>query len=110
MKSVFIALAAASMVFTGFAHAGGDAEAGKAKSATCAGCHGPTGVAVVPMYPTLAGQWEDYLYEALTQYKAGSRTNPIMAGMVAPLTDEDMRNLAAFYAAQDSSLTVTPHQ
>ncbi|MGB0713169.1 MAG: c-type cytochrome [Gammaproteobacteria bacterium] len=109
MKSVIFSLMAASVLAMGSAHAGGDAEAGKAKSATCAGCHGANGVAVIPMYPTLAGQWEDYLYEALKQYKAGKRTNPIMAGMVAPLSDEDMRNLAAFYASQESKLSVAPH-
>lgn len=80
--------------------AGGNAEAGKAKSTTCAGCHGPDGNSLTAMFPKLAGQYEDYLHQALKDYKSGKRKNPIMSGQVANLSDQDMQDLAAFYAKQ----------
>lgn len=82
------------------AHAKGNAEAGKAKSAACAACHGPAGVSEVPNFPTLAGQHRDYLYHALRDYKSGKRKNPIMAGQVASLSDADMADLARYYSQQ----------
>ena len=78
----------------------GDAEAGKAKSATCAGCHGPTGVSVNPLWPNLAGQKEAYLVKQIKAFRDGVRTDPTMAPMVAPLTDTDIEDLAAFFASQ----------
>ena len=80
--------------------AAGKAEDGKAKSAACAGCHGPDGNSPAPSFPKLAGQHEDYLYHSLKDYKAGKRKNPIMAGQVANLSDRDMQDLAAFFARQ----------
>ncbi|MCB1864513.1 MAG: cytochrome c [Chromatiales bacterium] len=91
------------------ASAGGDAAAGESKAVTCVGCHGPNGVSSVSIYPVLAGQYENYLYRALIDYKSGERKNPIMAGMVAGLTEEDMKNLAAYYAAQGGPLTFVHH-
>lgn len=82
------------------AWAGGNAEAGKAKSATCAGCHGPDGNSPAPSFPKLAGQHEDYMHQALKDYKSGKRKNPIMSGQVASLSDQDMQDLAAFFAKQ----------
>lgn len=81
-------------------HASGDYEAGKAKSAACAGCHGADGVSTVPSFPTLAGQNRDYLHQALKDYKAGKRKNPIMAGQVEALSDTDMQDLAMFFSKQ----------
>lgn len=78
----------------------GDAEAGKAKSATCAGCHGPTGVSVNPLWPNLAGQKEAYLVKQIKAFKDGTRSDPSMAPMVAALTETDIDDLAAFYASQ----------
>lgn len=78
----------------------GDPEAGKARSAACAACHGPDGNSTAPNYPKLAGQHESYLYKQLRDYKQGNRQNAIMAGMVAGLTEKDMRDLAAYYAGQ----------
>ena len=78
----------------------GDAEAGKAKSATCAACHGPTGVSVNPLWPNLAGQKEAYLVKQIKAFRDGVRSDPTMAPMVAPLTDTDIDDLAAYYAAQ----------
>jgi cytochrome c553 len=80
--------------------AGGNAEAGKAKSATCAGCHGADGNSAAPSFPKLAGQHEDYMYHSLKDYKSGKRKNPIMSGQVANLSDQDMKDLAAFFAKQ----------
>lgn len=78
--------------------AGGNAEAGKAKSTTCAACHGEDGNSPTASFPKLAGQHEDYLYHSLKAYKSGKRKNPIMSGQVANLSVQDMKDLAAFYA------------
>ncbi len=79
-----------------------DIEAGKAKSAVCAACHGADGNSSNPIWPSLAGQQASYIYKQLTDYKAGRRVNASMAGMVAILNDDDMRNLAAYYESQTS--------
>jgi cytochrome c553 len=100
----------------GTAHAfDGDAEAGKAKSATCAACHGPDGNSPVDMYPKIAGQHAPYLYKQLRQYKQGmetggkqGRNNSIMFGMVASLSDQDMKDLAAYFASQKMKSGTTP--
>ncbi|WXT99484.1 MAG: Cytochrome c4 [Catillopecten margaritatus gill symbiont] len=81
----------------------GDATAGKAKSATCIGCHGVDGNSVVPTFPKLAGQSEAYLLKQLKEFKSSSRVDGVMAGMVAPLTEKDMVDLSAYYAAQKVS-------
>ena len=80
--------------------AGGNAEAGKAKSASCAGCHGADGNSPTAMFPKLAGQHADYLYQSLKEYKSGKRKNPIMQGQVANLSDQDMRDISAYFAKQ----------
>jgi len=82
------------------AFAGGDAAAGKAKSATCAGCHGADGISVTPMYPNLAGQKEQYLAKAIGEYKSGARSDATMKAMAAALTDTDIANLAAYFSSQ----------
>jgi len=83
---------------------GKDAQAGKAKAAqVCAACHGPDGnKPSAPDQPILAGQHYDYLVRALTDYKAGKRNNPIMKGFATTLSDDDMRNVASFYASKDA--------
>lgn len=92
----------------GPAVAGGDAVQGQSKSQTCAACHGADGNATIAMYPRLAGQYEDYLLQALKEYKSGARKNPIMAGMVAALSAQDMADLAAYFAAQKGLINTTP--
>ncbi len=77
-----------------------DIEAGKAKSATCVACHGPAGVSSNPLWPNLAGQHEQYLAKQIKAFRAGTRSDPLMTPMVAALTDADIANLAAYYAAQ----------
>lgn len=87
------------------AQAGGNAEAGEQKAAACAACHGQGGAAPIsPQYPILAGQYADYLEQALLQYQSGARANAIMAGLAAPLSEEDIEDLAAYFASQDSPL------
>lgn len=92
--------------FLGFAAHAGDAVKGKEKSAACAACHGADGNSAAPDFPKLAGQHADYLVRALTDYKAGKRKNPIMMGMAAPLTKQDMADLAAYYSAQKGLVIV----
>jgi cytochrome c553 len=92
------AIAALSLVT--LAHAS-DIEAGKKKAAeVCAACHGPDGNSPVPDFPKLAGQHADYMIATLKKYKNGKRANPIMMGMAATLSDEDIKNVAAYYASQ----------
>lgn len=105
MKKIVIAAGIAAVLISGSALAGGDAAAGKAKAATCAACHGPDGNSQSPMFPTIAGQPADYLVKAMEDYKSGARKNPIMSGMVAGLSDQDMADLAAYFASQ-KGLTV----
>lgn len=84
--------------FVGITQAAGDVQAGKAKSAGCAGCHGANGEGKAPN-PALAGKSESDLLQALKDYKSGKRSNPIMKGLASPLSDQDMANLAAYYAS-----------
>ena len=99
-KLLMIALASLSLSFAGNALAAGNAAAGKAKSQTCAACHGADGNSASADFPKLAGQHEEYLYKQLKQFKSGERPNAIMVGQVAGLSDQDMQDLAAFYASQ----------
>ncbi len=84
------------------ASAAGDAEAGKAKAAVCASCHGADGKALIPAYPNLAGQNEEYLVIALKAYRSKERqggNSALMHAMAANLSDQDINNLAAYYAS-----------
>ncbi len=76
-----------------------DAAAGKAKSASCAGCHGANGISAIPTYPNLAGQNAAYTLKQLKDFKSGTRKDATMGAMVAALSDEDMANIAAYYAS-----------
>ncbi len=97
MKKLTLAVAA-TVIMAGPALAG-DVEAGKAKSMMCSACHGTAGISAVPTYPNLAGQKEAYTATQLKNFKSGKRNNPTMKGMVAALNDEDIANLAAYYAS-----------
>ncbi|HEY9100374.1 MAG TPA: cytochrome c [Thiobacillus sp.] len=100
MKKTLFILTVVALGLSVQAHAKGNYEAGKAKSTTCAACHGAEGVSTVPSFPTLAGQHRDYIYHSLKDYKSGKRTNPIMAGQVQTLSDADMLDLALFFSKQ----------
>ncbi len=78
--------------------AGGSQAPSFDKAATCVACHGPNGISISPTWPTLAGQHEEYLVHALTQYRDGGRQNPVMMPLAAGLTDSDIKMLAAYYA------------
>jgi len=75
----------------------GDVEAGKAKAATCAGCHGAAGVSNNPLWPNLAGQQAGYLVKQMKAFRDGTRNDPMMGPMAKPLSDADIDNLAAYY-------------
>ncbi|KZC17593.1 cytochrome C [Rhodanobacter sp. FW510-R12] len=77
----------------------GDARAGAGKAAVCAACHGAQGVAIAPNFPNLAGQSATYLYVQLKEFHDGLRSDPVMSGQAAALSDADMRDLASYYAA-----------
>lgn len=84
------------------------AGAAPEKAALCAACHGADGNSPSPEFPILAGQHRDYLLQALQQYHAGSRSNPIMAPQAKGLSKDEMRALAAWFSAQPSPLSTTP--
>jgi cytochrome c553 len=81
------------------AHAAGDVKAGRAKALMCQTCHGLDGVSRVPDAPNLAGQVEGYLVTQLRAFKSGARRNESMSVVVSTLSDSDIDNLAAYFAA-----------
>ena len=87
--------------------AGGETAPAFEKAAACAACHGQNGISLSPSWPTLAGQHEEYLVHALNQYRDGSRKDPVMSPMAAPLTDEDVKLLAKFYSSLKGLETTT---
>ena len=87
--------------------AGGETVPVFQKAATCAACHGQNGISVSPPWPTLAGQHEEYLEHALNQYRDGSRKDPVMSPMAAPLTDEDVKILAKYFSSLKGLETTT---
>jgi cytochrome c553 len=80
--------------------AAGDATAGQTKAVTCAACHGPDGNSLNPDWPSLAGQHASYIIKQLQAFKSGARQNVLMSGQAMGLSDQDMADLAAFYAGQ----------
>lgn len=93
---------------------GGDAEAGKAKTATCVACHGQTGVSISPAFPHLAGQVPGFVAAQLKLFQKGAdggRQNPSMDAFVVGLTEQDMLDIDAFYSAQVPAVgSITPEQ
>ena len=99
MKRMLMTVGACALLgFAVAAQAAGDAQAGKAKAGACAGCHGANGEGVKPN-PALAGKAEGEIVQALTEYKSGKRANPIMKTFASQLSDQDMANVAAYYAS-----------
>jgi len=82
----------------------GSIEVGKLKSETCAGCHGADGISAGLPGPTLAGQDEAYLVNALRDYKSGKRDNPMMSPMVAGMSDDELVDVAAYYSSLKCTL------
>lgn len=94
---------AATLLGTTVVHAAGDAaKAAPVATTLCAACHGADGNSVITMNPKLAGQHPEYITKQLTDFKSGERSNPVMSGMAATLTPEDMVNMGAYFAAQSS--------
>jgi cytochrome c553 len=87
------------------AHAKGNAAEGAKKAETCKACHGEGGAKPIQAdYPVLAGQHYDYLVASLNQYKTGKRKNASMNGFAAALKQQDIKDLAAYFASQPSDL------
>ncbi len=104
MKRNMIKYLLPAMMLTSFNLLAGDPDKGQALSATCAACHGADGNSVNPIWPSLAGQHEAYLDRQIKLFKSGARVNALMAPMVASLSDQDIADLAAYFAAQDLSI------
>jgi cytochrome c553 len=79
--------------------ASADEYPGKQKSTTCQACHGPSGLSANDHCPNLAHQKKDYLIEQLKRFRDGGRLDPLMSPMAKMLSDQDIADLAAYYAA-----------
>ena len=87
----------------------GKAQGAPPKAAMlCTSCHGQDGVAVTPMYPSLAGQHADYLVRALEEYQNGGRKNPVMKSLAAPLKPAEIAEIAAYFSALTPALKTEP--
>lgn len=103
----FASFVAFAVSYTSIATAAGSAEAGKAKSVTCAACHGADGNSAIPINPNLAGQVPGYIAAQLAAFKSGERVNAVMAGQVMALSEDDMADLDAYYASLPAKVTST---
>ena len=115
MKKLTLAISLLAAVLGTATAAEGNVQAGKTKAAACAACHGADGNSSVAMYPKLAGQHAKYIEKQLHDFKAGmtsggkeGRNNAIMGGMAMGLSEQDMKDLAAYYAAQHMTPGATP--
>ncbi len=105
-RTIIVSLLAAALVLNfGTASAAGNAAAGKKKAVVCAACHGDDGDGTASNYPALAGQYQDYIEQALHGYQNGKRTNAIMNGMASPLSNQDIEDLAAYFSSLPSKLS-----
>ena len=99
MKSTFAAIGMMALLgIAGPSLAAGDAESGKANAGQCAGCHGANGEGN-SSNPPLAGKSEAALLQAMNEYRTGKRSNAVMKNLASKLGDQDMANLAAYYAS-----------
>jgi cytochrome c553 len=89
---------------TGMAQAAGDAAAGQGKVAVCGACHGADGNSLAPTFPKLAGQGERYLLKQLHDIKSGARAVVPMTGMLSNLSEQDLADIAAYFASQNMSV------
>jgi cytochrome c553 len=103
MNKVLVSLLL-TLGLTGVAQAAGDAEAGQGKVAVCGACHGVDGNSPAPNFPKLAGQGERYLLKQLHDIKSGARPVVEMTGMLDNLSDQDMADIAAYFAGQQMSV------
>jgi cytochrome c553 len=109
MTKITVKMAALLALATGWTcgAAAADIEAGrKIGESQCAACHGKDGkTAIDPSYPTIAGQYPDYIVKVLGDYQSGARKNPIMGGIAKPLSKADIENVAAFFSSLPGPLT-----
>ena len=106
MKNFIIAAVSGALLLISGQGIAANIEAGKKKAAeVCAACHGPDGNSPAPAFPKIAGQHSSYIEKSLNEYKSGARKDPIMAGMAAALSKEDIENLAAYFASQSGLKT-----
>jgi len=104
-----IALGCAAVLgLPAIAHAGGNVQAGRAKASLCEVCHGLDGISKVPPAPNLAGQNADYLVTQLLAFKTGERKNDVMSLVAPTLSQKDIENLAAYYAAIEITVGKIP--
>lgn len=105
MNKLLISLIMPFALVASGAQAAGDVSAGKTKSAVCAACHGPdgNGSPANAAWPKLAGQNPEYIQKQIADFKSGARTDPTMAPMAAPLSPEDVADLAAYFSSQKKS-------
>ena len=104
MKKLLTLVTLVSLAAIGTAQAAGDAAAGKAKSVSCAACHGPDGNSPSPAFPKIAGQHAGYLEKQLTKYKNGTLVKATMNGIAAPLSEQDIADLAAYFSSQTGTI------
>ena len=95
-----LAMGCAQSVYSAELMPAGDAAAGEAQTMVCAACHGADGNSAVPTFPKLAGQGQKYLYKQLQDIRDGARPVPTMAGQLDGKSNQDLADIAAYYAAQ----------
>lgn len=100
LAAVVLALGFASLANAAVTMPKGDATAGQTKAAVCGACHGPDGNSMAPNFPRLAGQNAKYIFKQLSDFKSGRRQNGTMQGMAAPLSEQDMADVAAYFSSQ----------
>ena len=105
MKKYYLTVISLFILVSGYSFAaGGDPAKGKTLTQTCAVCHSADGNSVSPIWPKLAGQHASYIVKQLNDFKEGRRVNAQMTPMVAPLSGQDMEDLAAYFASQKTTL------
>ncbi|MDD5268692.1 MAG: c-type cytochrome [Methylococcales bacterium] len=107
-KLLALSLALAFTSTSGILHAEGNISSGKEKAAACVSCHGDNGNSLVSSFPKLAQQHSSYLIKQLKAFKSGTRKNPMMSSIAMGLTDQDMADIAAYYAEQEVSVNQLP--
>jgi cytochrome c553 len=106
MKKVIVCLMI-GMTRMGFSYAAGDAASGQGKAAVCSGCHGGDGNSMIPSFPKLAGQGEVYLTRQLIDIRDGARNVAEMTGILTGRSDQDLADIAAYYASQKGTVGAT---
>lgn len=103
MNKLFVSLLLI-LGISGLAHAKGDAAAGQGKIAMCSACHNADGNSMLPNFPKLAGQGERYLFKQMLDIKSGTRPVVEMTGMLDAMTDQDLKDISAWYSSQKGTV------